>query len=343
MKLHGVSLKEGNNMVIKFNFFQALAGDSILISTDNTNILIDGGFGITYEEQIKPKLNRIENVLDLVVLTHIDEDHICGLIEMIKNDRKNTAKIQKLWFNSIKSIRVHKNRNVSVSYGQGLTFDDLLKEYDVPVNNEIFLTDSYNQKKYTINQEIELQLLSPYSSDLIILEEKEPKNQNPTECRKNKVTQVSTKLGGDKRPPNKSSIAFILKYDTKKILFLADANIDVINKSLMNLGYSEDNKLNVEFVKLSHHGSKENINEDFLKMINTDKFIILTDGKNKCNGHPSKEIFPLIIEHHAKGKDIEFIFNYEGIKNRKLQEIKDDNVDLTRCSFKVLTNNFLEL
>ncbi len=55
-------------MSIKFNFFKALAGDSILISTDNTNILIDGGFGITYEEQIKPKLNRINNGLDLVVL-----------------------------------------------------------------------------------------------------------------------------------------------------------------------------------------------------------------------------------------------------------------------------------
>ena len=328
-------------MSIKFNFFKALAGDSILISTDNTNILIDGGFGVTYEEQIKPKLNRIDNTLDLVVLTHIDEDHICGLIEMINNDRKNTAKIKELWFNSIKSIRVRKNRNVAVSYGQGLTFDDLLKEYAVPVNNAIFLTSKDTQKKYTINDEIELQLLSPYESDLIILEEKEPKNQNTTECQKNKATQVSTKFGNDKRPPNKSSIAFILKYNTKEFLFLADANIDVINNSLRNLGYSEDNKLKVEFVKLSHHGSLENINEDFLKIIDTDKFIILTEGKHY--GHPSKEIFPLIIEHQAKDKNIEFIFNYEGIKNRKLEEAQKNNVDLTRCSFKVLSRNFLEV
>jgi len=330
-------------MSIKFNFFKALAGDSILISTDRTNILIDGGFGITYEEQIKPKLNRINNCLDLVVLTHIDEDHICGLIEMIKNDRKNTNKIKELWFNSIKSIRVRKNKNVSVSYRQADTFDILLQDNNVPVNHEIFLTNSENQKKYTINNEIELQLLSPYESDLRILEEKEPKNQTPMECLKNKATQVSTAFGNDKRPPNKSSIAFILKYDTKEFLFLADANIEVINSSLGNLGYSEHNKLDVEFVKLSHHGSLENINEDFLKIINTDKFIILTDGKNKHNSHPSKEIFPLILQYQAKDKDIEFIFNYEGIKNRKLQEAKDDNVDLTRCLFKVLARNSLEV
>lgn len=328
-------------MKIKFNFFKALAGDSILVSTDNTNILIDGGFGITYEEQIKPKINIIKNDLDLVVLTHIDEDHICGLIEMVKNDRKNTAKIKELWFNSIKSIQVRKNRNVSVSYGQGLTFDDLLKEYDVPVNNEVFLTNNENLKKYTISDEIALQLLSPYESDLRILEEKEPKNQHPTECLKNKATQVSTTFGKDKRPPNKSSIAFILKYDIKEFLFLADANIDVVNRSLEKLGYSEANKLKVEFVKLSHHGSLENINEEFLKIIDANKFVILTEGKHY--GHPSKEIFPLIIEYQGKEKDIEFIFNYEGIKNRRLQEAKDNNVDLSRCSFNVLAHNILEV
>jgi len=330
-------------MKIKFNFFKALAGDSILISTDKTNILIDGGFGVTYEEQIKPKLNRLENCLDLVVLTHIDEDHICGLIEMVKNDRKNTNKIKELWFNSIKSIRIRKNKNVLVSYGQAQTFDILLEEKNVPVNNKIFLTNTDNQKKYTINNEIELQLLSPFESDLRILEEKEPKNQNPTECGKhNGTTEVSTKNGNDNRPPNKSSIAFILKYDRKEFLFLADANINVINRSLAELGYSEDNKLKIEFLKLSHHGSLENINEDFLKLVETDKFIILTDGKNKRNNHPSKEIFPLIIEYQGKAKDIEFIFNYEGIKNRKLEEAKENNVDLSRCKFKVLANNILK-
>jgi len=329
-------------MSIKFKFFKALAGDSILVLTDKTNILIDGGFGVTYEEQIQPKLNRLNNCLNLVVLTHIDEDHICGLIEMVKNDRKNTNKIKELWFNSIKTIRIRKNKNVPVSYGQEQTFDTLLEEQNFLVNNEVFLTNTESQKKYIINNEIELQLLSPYESDLRILEEKEPKNQNPTECGKHKATQVSTKFGNDKRPPNKSSIAFILKYDTKEFLFLADASIDVINRSLEELGYSEYNKLKVGFIKLSHHGSLENINEDFLKLVETDKFIILTDGKNKRNNHPSKEIFPLIIEYQGKEKYIEFIFNYEGIKNRKLEEAKENNVDLARCRFKVLANNILE-
>ncbi len=113
--------------------------------------------------------------------------------------------------------------------------------------------------------------------------------------------------------------------------------------SLKKLGYSEDNKLKVEFIKLSHHGSLENINEEFLKIINTNKFIILTDGKNKRNAHPSKEIFPLILEYQGKDKEIEFIFNYEGIKNRKREEAKANNIDLSKCLFKVLAYNTLEI
>ena len=76
---------------IKFEFFEASYGDSILISTENTNILIDGGLSKTYKrilaktKTLKSKLRKVSN-LDLVVLTHIDNDHICGLIELVRDD-----------------------------------------------------------------------------------------------------------------------------------------------------------------------------------------------------------------------------------------------------------------
>ncbi|HHH72936.1 MAG TPA: Zn-dependent hydrolase, partial [Sulfuricurvum sp.] len=87
---------------------------------------------------------------------------------------------------------------------------------------------------------------------------------------------------------NASSIAFILKYKKEKnFLFLADADINIINHSLKKLDVE---LLNFEFVKLSHHGSfKNNINKEFLQLINTDKYIILTDGQHKGYRHPHKE------------------------------------------------------
>jgi beta-lactamase superfamily II metal-dependent hydrolase len=68
-------------MGIEFDFFKAGYGDSILVRTDKgTNILIDGGLVKSYKDIKKSKKIDKLKKLDLVVLTHIDSDHINGLI-----------------------------------------------------------------------------------------------------------------------------------------------------------------------------------------------------------------------------------------------------------------------
>jgi len=124
-------------MPIKFNFFQAGHGDSILISTENTNILIDGGVYETYEEEIEEEINHIDK-LDLVVLTHIDNDHICGLIEMLTENKDHANKIEQLWFNSLNKVKVDKSSNEK-AFGQGKLFEHLVSEYDVEHRKDIYL------------------------------------------------------------------------------------------------------------------------------------------------------------------------------------------------------------
>ncbi len=87
---------------------------------------------------------------------------------------------------------------------------------------------------------------------------------------------------------------------------MGDADVNVLNNSLKKL---DKELLNFEFVKLSHHGSfKNNINKEFLQLIKTDTYVILTDGTYR---HPNKETIQLILDHKPKSKEIEFIFNYE--------------------------------
>lgn len=324
-------------MGIKFEFFEAGCGDSILVSTGNgTNILIDGGFGRDYKTKISKKIAKVDT-LHLVVLTHMDQDHICGVIEMVKNHKKDREKIQELWFNSMSSVRVRQNKNVPIGYGNAELFDKLLKKYDVPNKDNIFLTNEFEKREYSINKEIKLTLLSPLEEDVIALEKQEPENQRAEYCNNreaknigrkkvetkdvllNQIDVASVKFAQDTELSNRSSIAFILKYKSKQFLFLGDAHIDVINVSLRNLGFSKNKKLEVEFVKLSHHGSKNNINVDFLDIVQTDKFIVLTDGKDKNNNHPNKEVFKLILEHiDYHKKNIKFSFNYESLVRKKI-------------------------
>ncbi len=70
-------------MGIIFKFLKAGNGDSILISTNRSNILIDGGTKRTFNIYLKKEIDRLREanqIVDLMVLTHIDSDHIDGLV-----------------------------------------------------------------------------------------------------------------------------------------------------------------------------------------------------------------------------------------------------------------------
>ncbi|BAF71688.1 hypothetical protein [Sulfurovum sp. NBC37-1] len=101
----------------------------------------------------------------------------------------------------------------------------------------------------------------------------------------------------DKSLPNGSSIAFILEIGDKKILFLGDSHPSVIIDGLKELRYSNRNKLEIDFMKVSHHGSKANTSNELLEIIKCDKFIISTDGSK--HGLPNKETLARIINKHS--------------------------------------------
>jgi len=108
-------------MVIEM--FPAKQGDSFLLRLDNRkNILIDMGYIDTYKKHIKEKLLEIKKenqCIDLLVVTHIDEDHIAGAIEFFKeNGNANNPKIievKEVWYNSYRHLQFEKEKIRSVS------------------------------------------------------------------------------------------------------------------------------------------------------------------------------------------------------------------------------------
>jgi len=319
-------------MGIKLEFLRAGCGDSILVYTSNgTNILIDSGEKKTYKKSIKPSLSRNEiDKLDLVVLTHIDDDHISGLIEMLEST-DGREMINEIWFNSYQDMKISNNLTNDVSFSEGDLFEDLINEYDITHRKNIFFTQESTEKdrEFYIGSDIKLTLLSPSKKELDKLQvnwdkfrDNEPKDvsgKSPFDSRdidaiyadfQDKVLQKNDKSktllsATSTSDANGSSIAFLLEYQDKKFLFLGDADIKVINQSLIDLGMIG---LEVNFVKLSHHGSKKNINKEFLDIIKTDTFVILTDGAK--HQHPHKETFSLILKHEKRAENIKFIFNY---------------------------------
>lgn len=112
---------------------------------------------------------------------------------------------------------------------------------------------------------------------------------------------------------NGSSISLIIEYNEKQLLFLADSHPDIIVEGLSNLG----NK-HFDLIKISHHGSEKNTTHELAKLLNSNLFLISTNGKGK-HSHPDFESLAKIIYHQKKHKSL--IFNY---KTSTAQKIDND-------------------
>ena len=111
-------------MVIEI--LQAGTGDSIWVSHNNKNIVIDGGKSTTV---IKTRYEQMpqNEIIDLLVVTHIDSDHIAGIIALIKHLKKEgeTHRLKQIWFNFPK-----KEATDEYSIDEGNELTSLLLEID---------------------------------------------------------------------------------------------------------------------------------------------------------------------------------------------------------------------
>ena len=99
--------------MIKLHIVQPEFGDCFILQHesggDSTTMLIDGGPNRIFEKHLKPTIQRLllNEKIDLLILSHIDNDHIIGLLDLLgglKNQRENGTKelvtIKKIWHNS---------------------------------------------------------------------------------------------------------------------------------------------------------------------------------------------------------------------------------------------------
>ncbi len=72
---------------MKLTVFQSDKGDCLLLAgADGTRMLVDGGMGHAYKEHVAPALGALRQAghrLDLVYVSHIDADHISGVLQLM--------------------------------------------------------------------------------------------------------------------------------------------------------------------------------------------------------------------------------------------------------------------
>lgn len=75
---------------MKLTVFQSDKGDCMLLTgADGRRVLVDGGMRAAYAEHVAPALGRLREqneVLNVVCLSHIDQDHIAGVLQMMDDE-----------------------------------------------------------------------------------------------------------------------------------------------------------------------------------------------------------------------------------------------------------------
>ena len=307
---------------------QAEFGDCFILESKidkkSTNILIDGGPYQTYEKHLKHALQKLllNGKLDLMVLSHIDNDHIIGLLDLlveIKNQResrtKELVKIEKIWHNSfndlleipvepkklLESIFIGKDivKNLKTSeslvikgFQQGTDLTKLANLLKIPVNPDFDRTIVLNDKTKSIRlNDITIQLFGPTKENVNKLQKEWNKWS-----RKSKTEETVARLLQilDKSVPNLASITFLVKINNKKILFTGDGlGYEIVDMLSKNEMLDKKGKFYVDVLKVPHHGSDRNTSAEFFDTIYANYYIISANGRDD---NPSLSTLRWIIE-----------------------------------------------
>lgn len=345
---------------MKITMMKAGYGDCFLIETKNNNgipynIMVDGGTRDSYDGIEKNK-NLIlsylkKNKINLIVVTHIDDDHIKGIQRLFNDLLKSRYEelrlnIIKVMYNSPYATALYlkknyekppkkeyeiSNGNISATSAQKV--EQQLCNMDKLTDEVIVVDDKEIKEKRNINEQgIKITFLSPskeslegYYKQYKIDIRKAEKNKvdkskgNISECKiiddyKETIEELKKNTDCEELTAyNCASIAFLLEeeFTQEKVLMLGDCDCDLVEKKLRELGFSKNNKLKLEYVKLSHHGSIGKLKDSFLELIDCNKYLISTDGKRYS--HPNKKTLARIWNNN---ENAEFYFNYKPLINK---------------------------
>jgi beta-lactamase superfamily II metal-dependent hydrolase len=287
--------------MFEITMLPAREGDSLLIryGPDDApyRVLIDVGRKATYKDLLD-LLPKGERHLELLVITHIDRDHIEGALSLLKDEDAGFS-YDDIWFNGYKHLIWSNDESFGGVQGDKLT--KLIAAHVLPWNKAfdggpVRLDDDMPITR-TLAGGLKLTLLSPTAEKLAKLEPHwaeecrragiDPNGAAIALARPSAVDDVET-FGGsleemaatvtteDNAPANGSSIAFLAEYDGKTVLFGADAHPSLLVASLDKLG--RPLPLDCALVKVPHHGSQANTTRELLNRLTSPHWFISTNG-----------------------------------------------------------------
>jgi hypothetical protein len=322
------------------DLYTAGHGDCIVYTWGDPRkrILIDGG-----PQHFRDDLHRMlmalpegERTFELLVITHVDDDHIGGWVEMLERLAPVPGLAFKdVWFNGWLQLGGQRMpAKPSVEHfgpAQAERISRLLYERRMPWNQAfdrgpVCTTAEVPYPTVKIDDEVSLQVLGPHARamqamrdewDHVVSEAWQPPEPQPEP-----PTPGVEKYGGppsiaswedledlaattnplDSGEANGSSIALLLSHGDLRILLAGDAHAPDLVAAIGLL--SPGKPMRLDAFKLPHHGSKKNVTAELMRAVDCSRVLISTNGAKFK--HPDAEAVARVLVNSRERPTIVF-------------------------------------
>jgi glyoxylase-like metal-dependent hydrolase (beta-lactamase superfamily II) len=327
--------------MLKLRIVQARYGDSLILENGygkrKKYILVDGGPSKVYGPYLRGELKRIAasgGRLELVVLSHVDNDHVVGLLELVADLKKARqdgqpplVPVRGLWHNSFGAIlpRGLRAQAEAVEQEEATT---PLPDPEAPLGSadEVFgiregvsLLDAETALGITRNKGFPDRLVAlenaggPLRAGGMKLWLIGPPTRNLERLRAlwiKWLTRESRDFAPGEAPvkpddstANLSSIMFLAEAGKRRILLTGDGLGEDILSGLEKTGLlPPDGTLHVDIFKLPHHGSARNALGQLFERVLADTYVLCANGKY---GNPDWQTLLWLVDAACRqGRDI---------------------------------------
>ncbi|OBI65127.1 hypothetical protein A5667_27455 [Mycolicibacterium fortuitum] len=333
---------------LSLQFLNAREGDAVWVRWARRQLIIDMGKGQT-GRTIAQRLRALpedQRHIDLLVVTHVDADHIGGVLSaLVDGDPVPGLSFGDVWFNGWrhlqKTVADEGLEPLGPAQGEELTAWLQHQPWNVAFNGGAAIRSDL--APVDLGDGLQVRVLGPHAERLTALApiwEAEVDNaiangritvvpthleslgakQPPTIIDKYDLQLLAeTPSKVDSKPANGSSIQLLLEFENRNILLTGDAFAADVRDGLRALqqirigntdGKHEQVPVKLDLVKVPHHGSQQNVTRELVEEIDCPLWVFSTDGSTYK--HPDAEAIARIL-HYGVASQPTLAFNVRSI------------------------------
>lgn len=322
--------------MFRIELLPAQRGDAIWITYGpdagpHRHVLVDAGPAETVSTLVPALEDRLRALpgadgtdrVELLVVTHIDADHIQGVVALLSDPRR-VPLFRDVWFNGWKhhqpellggvdaerltaSLDRHPDRWNGAFGGRAVRVPDEGLPPTVELEGGMRLT--------VLAPDAEaLRKLVPEWEKACLKAGVAPGQGAPITRRSWQRDELlggfdadllaSARFSSDASRPNRAGIAFLAAYDGRRALLLSDCTPGPVLAALDRL---EPRPHRFDAVKMAHHGSRRNTSLEFARAVQSPRWLVSTDGA--VFGHPDPEALARVVV--GQDEPPTFFFNYD--------------------------------